>query len=129
MGTNFVLACVSEKTFIELPSSKSTEIILDPFTQKLITNYLLMEIQYDEKSFRFFDTCNQHYVDIYSKFENVTWQVVYDLFEDGWKPSKYEIKFIFEVFEEAKQMKPLAEYIVKWADLKNEIKKKLEIEE
>ena len=112
MGTNYWLANHTTKQYLDFNGAKLGEQHND-FDRAMLQAFLQMycirkspSIEYVGDDTGGWDKC--------SGYEDVTCDVLYSMFEDGFIPNRWQITFIYDRFQEAKRLTHLAEWMKKW---------------
>jgi len=113
MGDTFRFVNFTKEQRLDLPSGKMSEILLDPFSQQVLTHYLSWFVHQG-------DECNMRFVGMdvdgwgeTDAFDNVTADVLINMFETGFKPTNTQLLFIITKFQKAERMKDLAKWLEK----------------
>lgn len=116
MGTYYWLANHTERTYIDFDGAKLRE-QENNFDRALLQRFLHMFCVNHAPSIQFvgddtggWDKCKN--------YKEVTCDIMYDMFEDGFIPDRWQITFIYDKFNQAGRLKELAEWMVKWDDKK-----------
>ena len=114
MGTYYWLANHTEKVYIDFNGAKLRDQEND-FDRALLQRFLHMFCVHNAPSIQFvgddtggWDNCKD--------YQEITCDVMYDLFEDGFVPNRWQITFIYDKFQKANRLKELAEWMKKWDD-------------
>jgi len=118
MGTYYWLANHTEKTFIDFDGAKLKEQEND-FDRELLQRFLHMYCVQESPSIQFVGYDNGRW-DKCKNYKEVTCDVMYDMFEDGFIPNRWKIIFIYDKFKESGRLKELGEWMKKWDGKENE---------
>jgi len=115
MGKYFKFGCVDKKEYIDLNSLKIGEIIRDGFSMNLIVQWLSMDCIYESHCYKFLDDESGEWDKLIDeKWRNVTSDVLIDMFEDGFIPNSWQLKFVIEAFQEAKKLAELSKWLIEF---------------
>lgn len=117
MGEYLTLVDTTNEEYIEIPSNKRKEIILNDFCQKMVTAFTLRNAHRDKASLCWVSDeygpkeIHERY---YDEYGNVTVEVLEYLFEDQWSPDSSRWDWILKQYEKSGDLEKVAERIPNW---------------
>ena len=116
MGIYYKFANYTKKEILDFESAKLREITGNKFDQELLAHYLGMNV---------YELCEYKFVgdetggwDETAEFKDITCDVLYDMFEDGFIPSQWQFGWIYSKFKDADRLSEFAEWIKKFKEKK-----------
>jgi hypothetical protein len=111
MGSYYKFANFTKKEILDLNSKKMSEIKANDFDRRLLVQYLAMEC-YTDCHVKFISDESGDW-DKCAEFEDITCNVLVDMFEEGFVPDYWSFGWIYLKFKDAKRLDELAEWIKK----------------
>jgi len=116
MGTLYVFVNIGDRKYLDLPAGKLAEIKGCQMCKDMIAQYLTgfysggssADICFIE-NVRFYDKLNKEH-----EFEDITADVLFDMFEDGYQPKFHQFNWIYKKFEEKGRLKDLTRWFEEW---------------
>lgn len=109
----------SKKERIDLNGLKIAE-MKNSFDRMLTQEFIIMSCTNERCEFELIaDEYQQEtYGKCLSEYRDVTHEVLFSLFEDGYIPETHQMNFIFKKFQEADDLKSLSKVMEKWRVIK-----------
>lgn len=112
MGTYYWLVNHKKKEYLNLNGAKISEMDND-FDKQMIFTFLkdgcvreTMELEFAGDDTGGWDRC--------AKYKEITCDILYSMFEDGFIPTRWQVAFIYDKFKEANRLKEFGEWIKKF---------------